>query len=465
MATRRPGNRGGQGNRSGQGASRSNVQRSSAQRPSAQSRSRASQQRREAAYKKRRRQAWIIRIITIVVAVALVATLILSVVSCNRNKKEPVNGSSNTEEVTTGTEGGGDAGGAATTDGHVTLAAVGDIIAHDTILELASTGNGYDFSSLFSLLKDDISSVDLAICNVETPLGGGPYGGYPNFNTPDEMGLAVINAGFDVALQASNHSMDSGAGGIHHSIDFWKQHSNEILMVGMHGSTEEEDAIPLITKNGITFAVLNYTYGLNGYELPGDEPYLITLMNDGTRDYISNQVQQAASQADFVIVCPHWGDENMVGEPNDFQRDWANLFTEAGADLIIGTHPHVLQNIEWVTSGNGNKALCYYSLGNFVSNQQYTDLVLGGMAYLEIEKTEAGCAIVESSAKEIPVVTHNDKTQDPVVIQTYYLADYTEDLAAVHDTYLTYDDSFSLGVLKQKAQDVLGSWILDRIPR
>ena len=169
--------------------------------------------------------------------------------------------------------------------------------------------------------------------------------------------------------------------------------------------------------------------------------------------------------ADFVIACPHWGEENQVGEPTDFQRDWANLFTEAGADLILGTHPHVLENVEWVTSGNGNKALCYYSLGNFVSNQQYTDLVLGGMAYVEIEKTEAGTQIVESSAKAIPVVTHNDKTQDPVVIQTYYLADYTEELASVHDTLLSYDESFSLSVLKQKAESVLGSWILDRIPR
>jgi poly-gamma-glutamate synthesis protein (capsule biosynthesis protein) len=299
---------------------------------------------------------------------------------------------------------------------------------------------------------------------VETPLGGGPYTGYPSFNTPDEMGLAVIDAGFDVALQASNHSMDSGTDGIRHAIRFWKSHADQILMVGLHDSAEEESQIPIITVNGISIAVLNYTYGLNGYELPYEEDYLITLMNDGTRDFIRDQVERASSQADFVIVCPHWGEENRVGEPTYEQEDWAMLFTEAGADLILGTHPHVIEDIEWITANNGNRALCYYSLGNFVSNQQYTDLVLGGMAYLVIEQDEQGTHIKEDSAKVIPVVTHNDKTGDPVVIQTYYLADYTQDLADVHDTYLSFDGDFSVSLLEQKAGSVFGSWMIDRIP-
>lgn len=399
----------------------------------------------------------IIRIITFVVALALIATFVLGAISCN-NKKRNV---PQPESEPAATEA------ALPEEGkkQITLAAVGDIIAHETILNLADTGDGYDFSSLFALLKNDISSVDLAIANVETPLGGGPYTGYPNFNTPDEMGLAVIDAGFDVALQASNHSMDAGTEGIRHAIRFWKSHADQILMVGMHESAEEEAKIPLLTVNGISIAVLNYTYGLNGYELPYDEDYLITLMNDSTRDFIRNQVEQASTQADFVIVCPHWGEENQVGAPTSEQEDWANLFTEAGADLILGTHPHVIENIEWITAENGNRALCYYSLGNFVSNQQYTDLVLGAMAYLVIEQDDQGTHIKEDSAKVIPVVTHNDKTGDPVVIQTYYLADYTQELADVHDTYLSFDGDFSLSLLQQKAQNVLGSWIIDRIPK
>ncbi len=409
------------------------------------------------ARRKKQKQRLIIRIITILVAIAMIATFVLGAISCNNRKKnEP---QQETEIVT--------AEASASEDGskRVTLAAVGDIIAHETILNLAETGDGYDFSSLFALLKNDISSVDLAIANVETPLGGGPYTGYPNFNTPDEMGLAVIDAGFDVALQASNHSMDAGTDGIRHAISFWKSHADQILMIGMHESAEEESQIPIITVNGISIAVLNYTYGLNGYELPYEEDYLITLMNDGTRDFIRDQVERASSQADFVIVCPHWGEENRVGEPTYEQEDWAMLFTEAGADLILGTHPHVIEDIEWITADNGNRALCYYSLGNFVSNQQYTDLVLGGMAYLVIEQDEQGTRIVEDSAKVIPVVTHNDKTGDPVVIQTYYLADYTQDLADVHDTYLSFDEDFSLSLLEQKAGNVFGSWMIERIPR
>lgn len=430
---------------------RNNRKRSSTNRSSSNRSRQAALARR-----KKQRQRLIIRIITILVAVALIATFVLGAISCNnKKKKEP---QPETENVTTEA--------ISQEDGkkQVTLAAVGDIIAHDTILNLAETGDGYDFSSLFALLKNVISSVDLAIANVETPLGGGPYTGYPSFNTPDEMGLAVIDAGFDVALQASNHSMDSGTDGIRHAIRFWKSHADQILMVGLHDSAEEESQIPIITVNGISFAVLNYTYGLNGYELPYEEDYLITLMNDGTRDFIRDQVERASSQADFVIVCPHWGEENRVGEPTYEQEDWAMLFTEAGADLILGTHPHVIEDIEWITADNGNRALCYYSLGNFVSNQQYTDLVLGGMAYLVIEQDEQGTHIKDDSAKVIPVVTHNDKTGDPVVIQTYYLADYTQDLADVHDTYLSFDGDFSVSLLEQKAGSVFGSWMIDRIP-
>ena len=410
--------------------------------------------------KKKKREKLLIRIGTVVIALILVAALVLGAMSCSKKEKKQDN-PEQTEQVTeNGEEGGTEASGPS----RVRLTAVGDIIAHETILNLADTGNGYDFSSLFALLKNDISSMDLAIANVETPLGGGPYTGYPNFNTPDEMGLAVIDAGFDVALQASNHSMDAGTDGIRHSISFWKSHADEILMVGMHDSQEEADQIPIITVNGITFAVLNYTYGLNGYELPYGEDYLITVMDDSNWDYIKEQIQRADSQADFVIVCPHWGDENQVGDPTAYQVEWGQMFTEAGADLILGTHPHVIERIEWITAENGNQALCYYSLGNFVSNQQYTELVLGGMAYVEIEKDEQGAHIVADSAKVVPVVTHNDKTGDPVVIQTYYLTDYTQDLADVHDTYLTYDDAFSLDLLKQKAQNVFGSWMIDRLP-
>lgn len=440
------------------GKTKSNAQRSS-QRP----RSGRDPQKRQAAYRKRQRQRWLIRIITIVIAIALVVTFVLSVGSCNRNN-EPQEGSGFVDETKPDEDESEPESSGDTASEKVSLTAVGDIIAHDTILELAKTGDTYDFTSLFEPLKADISRMDLAICNVETPLGGGPYAGYPNFNTPDEMGTAVIDTGFDVALQASNHSMDSGADGIHHAIEFWKGHANEILMAGMHDSEEAEKEVPIVEKNGIKFAVLNYTYGLNGYELPENESYLITLLNDENRDFIVNQVKEAKEKADFVIVCPHWGEENQVGEPTDFQTEWAKTFADAGADLILGTHPHVIEKIEWVNGEGGNRTLCYYSLGNFVSNQQYTDLVLGAMAYLEIEKKDGKAAIVEDSVKAIPVVTHNDKTGSPVVIKTYYLADYTEELASVHDTKLSFDSEFSLDLLKQKSESVLGSYEADRLP-
>lgn len=412
--------------------------------------------RKSAAAKKRKRQRLLIRIITIVIAVAMVATIVLGAISCNR--KDNIGKTENNTTVSEDDETRSDVD-----SGRISLVAVGDIIAHETILNLAETDSGYDFTSLFSELKSDISSVDLAIANVETPLGGGPFTGYPSFNTPDEMGLAVIDTGFDVALQASNHSMDSGTNGIRHCIDFWNGHSSEITMVGMNDSEERRNSIPIVNVKGMKIAVLNYTYGLNGYELPDDEQYLVTVMNDGTRDFISNQIRRANEEADFVIVCPHWGEENLFNDVTDFQNDWAHLFTEAGADLILGTHPHVIEKIEWITSDNGNRALCYYSLGNFVSNQQYTDLVLGGMAYLDLIVENGQVRIDESSCSCIPVVTHNDKTRDPVVIKTYYLADYTDELADVHDTKLSFDEDFSLSLLNDKANTVFGQYRKDKI--
>ena len=148
----------------------------------------------------------------------------------------------------------------------------------------------------------------------------------------------------------------------------------------------------------------------------------------------------------------------------EFKGNYRSIENFIRSDVIVMDidNDHTEVPAEWITSENGNKALCYYSLGNFVSNQQYTDTVLGGMAYVEIKKEDGQTVIANNSV--IPVVTHNDKTGDPVVIQTYYLADYTQELAEVHDTLLSgFNDDFSLNNLQQKAKNVFGNQIRDRI--
>lgn len=427
---------------------------------------------RAAAAKKRKRRKLFARILVIILIIALVVVGVLVLVNGGKGgapkpdaaTQKAQTGEDLTAEDASDGETAEDA--AAAKETTISLIAVGDVIGHDTILELANTGTGYDFRSLFAPLKEDIKSADIAVVNMETPFGGedvGPFIGYPAFNTPEEMGLALIDSGFDVVQLASNHSMDSGTDGLLHELDFWSHHKDEVTTIGVNDSPEAKEEIPIVEKDGIRIAFLNYTYGLNGYELPEEYSYMLTLLTDENADFIRSQIEAADQAADLVVVCPHWGTEYQLKVPDASQESWAELFTEAGADVIIGTHPHVVERAEWIEAG-GKEALCYYSLGNYVSNQQETETVLGAMAYLEIENGADGAKVVKDSAKVIPLVTHNDKTGDPVKIATYYLADYTDDMAEVHDTKLSFDPEFSVAKLQGIIEDVFGQdWLKERI--
>ena len=426
--------------------------------------------------KKQKRKTLAVRVVAIIIVICLIAAGVLAVTGVFKggSTEETTTSETNVNETSDGETGSDETEGATETDADgnpvtdsletekLTLIAAGDVIGHDAILEMCQTESGYDFTSLFSALKSDIQKADIAVVNMESPLGGpeaGEYIGYPAFNTPDEMGDALIDAGFDVVQLASNHSMDPGVVGLEHELSYWASHKAEVLTTGVNGSEEEKNEIPILEKDGIKIAFLNYTYGLNGYELPEENSYMITLLTDDNADFIKSQIEQADEEADFVVVLPHWGTEYQLGSPDSSQQSWAELFTEAGADLIIGTHPHVIESIDWIEAG-GNRALCYYSIGNFVSNQQEVNTVLGGMPYVVLQKDDSGVSIVEDETKIIPVVTDNDET----TIQTVYLADFTEEMAADHDVKLNTDETFSAATLTSIADEVWGSeWIKDRI--
>lgn len=345
----------------------------------------------------------------------------------------------------------------------VSLVAVGDNLIHTPLLDEGLQDDGsYDFSFLYEIMKDDFANADLAVINQESVIGGKDlgYDGYPNFNSPDEVADQIVKSGFDIVLHASNHAMDVGTAGIKHSIEYWKSKGDAITMLGFNENAEELDSARYIEKNGIKFALFNYTYGLNGYSLPDGENYLVNVMDDAHKDQIVSEIQKAKEQADFVIVFPHWGNEDQLGDVSDFQIQWANIFTDAGADLIIGTHPHVLEKIEWITTDAGNKSLCYYSIGNYISNQQELNEVLGGMAKVTIVKENGETKIDEKKTGIVPTVTQNDRRGAKPLIQTYHLTDYTEKMAKIHDIYNRFDSTFSAERLNQTAQQVLGDWII-----
>lgn len=338
----------------------------------------------------------------------------------------------------------------------VRIVAVGDNLIHNSVLKSGKINDStYNFDRLFEVMKNDFQKADIAIINQETILGGSfrPYDGYPNFNSPFELGDAIIEAGFDVVLHASNHTLDVGVQGIHNCIEYWKKHK-EIACLGINESKEEREHIKIIEKNGIKFALLNYTYGLNGRTLPKDKSYLVNLIDT---TLIINDLRKAEQIADFTIVFPHWGEE-YVYKPNKNQRQLAQLMTENGADLIIGTHSHVLQSIEWIECDNGNKALCYYSLGNYTSGQLAYPRVLGGMAKITIAWEDGSAHIINAGIT--PTITHYEWVKGTSMHKTYKLSDYTNNLERRHSLNY-YDSTFSIKNLQQLADQIIGDWIID----
>lgn len=355
------------------------------------------------------------------------------------------------------------------------LIAVGDNLIHKAVYDGGSQGDGaYDHTVLYRNISTYLDEADIRVINQETIIGGDEKGfqDYPVFNTPEVIGDAVADVGFNVVLQASNHSFDMGLDGLLHAAKFWKTKHPDVMVVGIYETPEEQAEIPVLEMNGIKFALLNYTYSHNA-ELFSTKAEghlnMLCAYNDSSRaiDFntinpqVLEDIRRAEELADFTIVFPHWGVEYVMNATNQ-EITFAKQMTEAGADLIIGTHPHVIQPVEWVTAGNGNRALCYYSLGNFTSAQDGVAQMLGGMASLTIVKDEEGTHIDESSIKAIPLVTHYvypGWTGSTVVESTYLLNQYTDEQAAAHGLKNAWRITLTRGKLVELAQETFGEYL------
>lgn len=313
----------------------------------------------------------------------------------------------------------------------ITLVMVGDMLMHTPVNNSGKMEDGsLNFDHLFTYTKDMISEADIAIVNQEVVLGGPELGisGYPRFNTYYEVGDALVTAGFDVVLHATNHSMDKGQEGLENCLDFWEENYPDIAVIGMYGSEEDRDEIYVYEQQGIRIAILNYTYGTNGQPLPSGMPYAVNLIKE---DLIAEDVARAKEVADFVILCPHWGTEYVLEETNA-QRRWAEFFLECGVDLVIGTHPHVIEPVEMLTDEEGNEMLVYYSLGNYVNatGSEESNIgirMLGAMATVTIARNEEGVVYIKEYGAE-PLVTY--VSDDKTTITTYPLELFTEEMAA-----------------------------------
>lgn len=267
----------------------------------------------------------------------------------------------------------------------VTLHAVGDILVSNSIINDARvTDESYDFTKMFENVKPYLQNADLAIANQETVVGGVELGlsGYPRFNSPVEIADAVVDTGFHVVTLANNHTLDRDEKGVLMSREYWD--TLDILTTGAYVSEEDRNEVRLIEINGIQFAVLNYTYGTNGIPIPENKEYLVNLIDE---QLIEQDVQKAQLLADVIIVALHWGNEYEV-MPNEEQKRLAQFISDLGVDIILGTHPHVLQPPAWITREDGKRTFVAYSLGNFLSSQDQLPRLIGGVIGLDITKVE-----------------------------------------------------------------------------
>ena len=343
------------------------------------------------------------------------------------------------------------------TEPEISLVMVGDILLHTPVSKSGVQEDGsYDFHALFANVKDEIEAADIALVNQEVIIGGTGLGitGYPSFNAPYELGDALVDTGFDVVLHATNHTLDKGKKGLMNCLSFWKDHYPEIAVLGINSSSEEQDNnIFVYEQEGIRIAILNYTYGTNGIPLPSDMPYAVNLLNEAK---VAEDVKRAKAQADFVIVCPHWGTEYLLGISKE-QEYWTKQFLEDGVDLVIGTHPHVIEPVEWVGDDNGNEMLVYYSLGNFVnwtssSGKGIANRMVGGMAEVTIARNEDGEVFIKDYDIE-PLVCHLSSGTNGVT--TYFLSDYTDEMAS-QNAIIAQDSAFSKEYCQALCEKVWG---------
>ncbi len=262
---------------------------------------------------------------------------------------------------------------------------MGDIMGHDSQISAAFNvkTSTYDYNGVFNKISPIISKVDFAIANLEVTLAGAPYKGYPQFSSPDALAVACKNNGIDVLVTANNHSCDRGSRGLLRTI-------HTLDSIGIHHTGTFRDAndrannnLLIMENNNIKVGLLNYTYGTNGIPVP--KPQIVNLIDTLV---IKNDISKAKSAAlDKLIVVLHWGKEYETS-PAKSQMQLADFMFKKGVDIIIGSHPHVLQKMEYKPKENENKEnLIAYSLGNLVSNQRTQKRDGGAMFEITITKT------------------------------------------------------------------------------
>ena len=288
----------------------------------------------------------------------------------------------------------------------------------------AYTGTrAYNFKPIYEPVADIIRDADISYINQECVMDGGEPAYYPMFNSPQELGYDLVELGFDVVNIANNHMLDRGGAGLKSTIEFWK--SLDTVMIGGNLDHDDYDSVEIIERNGIRVALLSYCEMTNGLTIGADYDVWIPYLD---REDIKRQCDSVKDKCDLILCSVHWGEE-YVFTPTEEEKTWAKYMADCGVDVIIGTHPHVIQPIEWIEGEGGNKTLCVYSLGNFMAMQAFDYNMLGGIISFDINKKGDERAYVDNVVF-IPTVYYF--AQNWYGSRVYKLSDFTEEMAASH---------------------------------
>lgn len=298
------------------------------------------------------------------------------------------------------------------TDTTFTMAAIGDIMCHNTQYNDAynkDTG-AYDFSYVFDDISLYTKTADICVGNLETTFAGEDvgYSGYPTFNTPDSLAYELKDIGVDVLSTAGNHALDKGFNGLSRTIDVLND--ADIAHTGTYKTEEEQNTILTKYVKGIKIAFVNFTYGTNGIKIPSGKEFCVNLIDN---DLITKQLDLAKSQnPDIIVACMHWGNEYKT-TPNDTQKELSTFLFQNGVDIILGTHPHVLEPMEKQTvtleDGTTKDGFVIYSLGNFISGQTAENTKTSIILDLTITKHTDGKITIDK-AEYKPIYMYTDKS-------------------------------------------------------
>lgn len=338
----------------------------------------------------------------------------------------------------------------------LTILAAGDNLIHEVIYTQYKTDDGYDFSPLYKDVKQEISAADIAYINAETCMSGDviPPAGYPSFSTPPEDADALIDAGFDIVNTGNNHTFDWGTQAVEAGQQAWS--SRNIPTIGVYKGDEDLNQPRIIEKNGIKVAFVSFVEFSNA-DIPADSSYQMVFLSD--EDKVKQTIENAKAQADIVVAAAHWGTEDTL-DLSQTQVDMAQKMVDWGADIIFGTHPHVVQQLVTLTrSGDGRRCPVLCSQGNFVSGMEARQNLVSGLFNVKVVRDSSSGQVYVDSMEFTPVLTWYD--DDRYNLHVMYASDLTDQLAADHGIK-NWDEPLTVDYVSQTLASVIPAEYLNR---